>query len=121
MCFCSNYAVDFVGNKLVNVQKGPITITSAAQITISNTTFVNVLCEKGDTMAFAWETPGSLVFLANVANVTFSGNEIVNNEGCQYPNGNYAHPVSMVNATGIEGLQTPSLASLLQKDGTTTP
>jgi hypothetical protein len=45
----SNYAVDFVGNKIVNTQTGPFTVTSAAQVTIANTTFVNVLCVNNDT------------------------------------------------------------------------
>ena len=45
----SNYAVDFVGNKIVNSQTGPFTVTSAAQVTIANTTFVNVLCTTNNT------------------------------------------------------------------------
>ena len=113
---CSDYAVDFVGNKIVNVHTAPLTITSAAQITVVNTTFVNDLCVSGGVSPFSWATPGALVFLANVNNVSLSGNQIVNNENCHQPSGNYAHPVSMVNATNITGLEAPSLASLLQLD-----
>ncbi len=116
MCSCSNYAVDFVGNKIVNVQSAPLTITSSAQVTVMNTTFMNALCVSGVPSPFEWATPSALVFLANVNNVSFSGNQVVNNANCHQPNGNYAHPVSMVNATNVIGLEAPSLASLLQQD-----
>ena len=116
MCSCSNYAVDFVGNKIVNVQSSPLTITSSAQVTVTNTSFVNDLCVDGASGPFTWTVPSALVFLANVENVSFSGNQVVNNENCRQPNGNYAHPVSMVNATNITGLGVPGLASLLQQD-----
>ena len=114
-CACSNYAVDFVGNKIVNVQTAPLTITSSAQVTVTNTSFVNAMCVSGAASPFEWATPGALVFMANVNNVSFSGNHIVNNENCRQPSGNYAHPVSMVNATNITGLEAPTLASLLQQ------
>lgn len=109
--------MDFVGNKIVNVHTAPLTITSAVQVTVTNTSFVNVLCVSGATSPFEWATPGALVFMANVDNVSFSGNQIVNNENCRQPSGNYVHPVSMVNATNINGLEAPTLASLLQRDG----
>ncbi len=109
--------MDLVGNKIVNVHTAPLTITSSAQITVTNTSFVNAMCVSGATPPFVWATPGALVFLANVNNVSFSGNQIVNNENCRQPSGNYMHPVSMVNATNITGLEAPTLASLLQQDG----
>ena len=105
--FCSNYAVDFVGNTIANVHSLPFVITSSAQVQVHNTTFVNVLC--GDDWSgpgyLPWATPDSLVFLANVGDIIFSDNSIANTADCQNPRGNYAHPVSMVNATGVIGVQ----------------
>ena len=109
--------MDLVGNKIVNVNSAPLTITSAAQVTVVNTSFVNVLCVRGAQSPFPWATPGALVFMANVNNVSFSGDHIVNDQNCYQPSGNYAHPVSMVNATNVTGLegQAPTIASLLQE------
>ena len=101
----NNYNIRFVDNTVVNVQKSPFTVTSSADILIANTTFVNVLCANNNTEFFEWATPGSLIFLANVKGIRFSGNKIINDEHCKHPSGNYAEPVSMVNATGIQGLQ----------------
>lgn len=111
--------MDFVGNTIVNVQSSPFTVTSSAQVSIVNTTFVNVLCAGGKTEFFDWASPGSIIFLANVADVTFSGNAVHNNDKCRIPSGNYSQPVSMVNATNIQGLQPQPqapTATLLQKD-----
>ena len=117
LCPCSNYAVDFVGNTIVNVQQSPFTVTSSAQVAIHNTTFVNVLCQGSNTEFFSWASPGSIIFLANVYDVTISGSEIHNDERCSSPHGNYAQPVSMVNATNVRGValpEQPSAAAFLQ-------
>lgn len=118
LCPCSNYAVDFVGNTIVNVQQSPFTVTSSAQVAIHNTTFVNVLCQGSNTEFFSWASPGSIIFLANVDDVTISGSEIHNDERCSSPHGNYAQPVSMVNATNVRGValpEQPSAATVLQE------
>ena len=97
--------MDFVGNTIANVQSSPFVITSSAQVRVHNTTFVNVLCGEDLVPKYSWITPDSLVFLANVGDITFSDNSIANNADCHNPQGNYAHPVSMVNATGVVGVQ----------------
>jgi len=118
MCMCSNYAVDFVGNTIVNVQQSPFTVTSAAQVTIQNTTFINVLCHDKDVQAFTWAAPGSLIAMANVENVSISGTHIHTNRLCKSPSGDHARPVFMVNATNVQGvlpIGSPA-PSLLQED-----
>ena len=102
--YTNNYNVHIVGNTIVNSIHTPLTITSAAQIIVANNTFANVLCAGDDTASFPWETPNSIVTLANVEYVTFSGNAVTINSDCLAPVGNYTQPVSMVNATGIYGL-----------------
>ena len=120
LCPCSNYAVDFIGNTIVNTQRSPFVVTSSAQISIQNTTFVNVLCHSNTTTAlgFYWQEPGSVIFLANVDDITFSGNHVVTDQGCPHPFGNYEHPVSMYNASNIHGLhpQAQPIASFLARD-----
>ena len=118
LCLCSNYAVDFVGNIIVDVQQSPFTVTSSAQVAIRNTTFVNVLCQGSNTEFFSWASPGSIISLANVDDVTISGSKIHNNERCSSPQGNYAQPVSMVNATNVRGVglsKQPSAATFLKE------
>ena len=65
---------------------------------------MNVLCKDNDTAIFKWQTPRSIIFLANVHHVAFSGNAVQMGAGCANPSGNYAMPVSMVNAINIKGL-----------------
>ena len=113
LCCCSNYAVDFVRNTVVNAHQSPLIVTSAAQVTLQNTTFVNVLCYDNDTQHFDWSAPGSVVALANVVNVSISGTQIYNNELCQSPSANYDLPLSMVNATNVQGVHPA--ASILEK------
>lgn len=117
-CWCSNYGVDFLRNTIVNVRQSPFVVTSAAQITIQDTSFVNVLCHGNDTQYFQWAPPGSLVALVNVDGVSVKGTRIHNNEQCLSPSGNYAQPVSVVNATHTQGMQPPDSASatILQGD-----
>lgn len=71
--------------------------------------------------AFDWATPGSLIMMANVDDVAFWGNEVVNTAACVNPQGNYKDPVSMVNSTNVQGLAPPAssqaaTATLLQRD-----
>ena len=53
--------------------------------------------------------------VANVKDVTFSGNTVIKDERCKHPYGNNNRPVAMVNATNVNGLvpRTP-VDSLLQ-------
>ena len=117
-CWCSNYKVDFLRNTIANVRQSPFVVTSAAQVTIHDTSFVNVLCHGNDTQYFKWAPPGSLIALANVDNVTVKGTRIRNNEQCPTPSGNYAQPVSMVNATHVQDLPPAdsAAATVLQGD-----
>ncbi len=73
------------------------------------------------TQAFDWATPGSLIMLANVEDVLFWGNNVVNTAACVNPQGSYMDPVSMVNSTNVQGLATPAplqpaASALLQLD-----
>ncbi len=117
-CRCSNYKVDFLRNTIANVCQSPFVVTSAAQVTIQDTSFVNVLCHGNDTQYFKWAPPGSLIALANVDNVSVKGTRIRNNEQCPTPSGNYAQPVSMVNATHVQGMPSAdsAAATVLQGD-----
>ena len=110
--------MDFLRNTIANVQQSPFVVTSAARVTIQDTTFVNVLCHGNDTQYFKWAPPGSLVALANVDDVSVKGTRIRNNEQCLSPSGNYAQPVSTVNATHVQGLlpTDSAAATVLQGD-----
>ena len=100
-------------NTVVNVHQSPLTVTSAAQITIQNTTFVTVLCHDTQSQHFDCSAPGSVVALANVVNVSVEGTQIYNNKLCLNPSANYALPLSMVNATNVRGVHPA--ASVVQK------
>ena len=120
-CGCSNYAVDFLRNTIANVQQSPLVVTSAARIAIQNTTFINVLCHGNDTQYFKWAAPGSLVALADVDDVSITGTRIYNNALCPSPSGNYAQPVSTINATHVRYVRPAdsAAATILQGDDLT--
>ena len=106
-------------NTIANVRQSPFVVTSAAQVTIQDTSFVNVLCHGNDTRYFSWAAAGSLIALANTDNVSIKGTQIYNNELCLSPSGNYAQPVSMVNATHVQQGMPPAdsaAASVLRGD-----
>lgn len=121
--YTNNYNVDFVNNTIANTGSMPFLLTSAAQISIFNTTFVNVLCTQKDTVVYPdWQTRGAIIMVANVEDVTFSGNSILKDARCKTPYGNYSQPVTLVNATNVHGLTTRSplstipITSMLQRD-----
>lgn len=65
----------------------------------------------------SWQTPGAIVMVANVKDITFSGNSVIRDDRCKFPRGNYEHPVAMVNATAVSGLVPyKGVDSLLQSD-----
>ncbi len=118
--YTNNYNVDFVNNTIANCATTPFLLTSSAGITIINTTFVNVLCTEKDTRTAwfgDWQVDGAIMMVANVRDITFSGNQVVKDGRCKNPYGNYDHPVAMVNATAVNGLvpRAPT-DSLLQAD-----
>ena len=90
--------MDFLRNTIVNVRQSPFVVTSAAQVTLKDTSFINVLCHGNDTQYFTWAPAGSLVALANVDGVSIEGTQIHNNELCPSPSGDYAQPVSEVSS-----------------------
>ncbi len=47
--YTNNYNVDFVNNTLVNCGITPLFLTSAAGVSVINTTFINVLCTQNST------------------------------------------------------------------------
>ena len=54
--FTNNYNVRFVNNTIANAASTPFLLTSAANVTVANTTFLNVLCRDDDDMpAFDWQ------------------------------------------------------------------
>lgn len=65
-------------------------------------------------MVLVSQVNGALLEVANVRDVTFSGNSIVVDSRCKTPYGNYNHPIAMVNATNVHGLVP--VDSLLQTD-----
>ena len=102
----------------MNVRQSPFVVTSAAQVTLKDTSFINVLCHGNDTQYFTWAPAGSLVALANVDGVSIEGTQIHNNELCPSPSGDYAQPVSEVNATHVQGMlpADSAAATVLQGD-----
>lgn len=115
--YTNNYNVDFINNTVANCATSPFLLTSAAGITVTNTTFVNVLCTQKDMRNYDWEVNGSIVMVANVKGVTFSGNSVITDARCKHPYGNYDHPVVLINATNVNGLVAKtSVDSLLQAD-----
>jgi hypothetical protein len=117
--YTNNYNVDFINNTVANCATSPFLLTSAAGITVTNTTFVNVLCTQKDMRNYDWEVNGTIVMVANVKGVTFSGNSVIKDARCKHPYGNYDHPVVLINATNVNGLVAKtSVDSLLQADST---
>ena len=94
-------------------------MTSAAGISIINTTFVNVLCSNVTIEhCNSWQVDKALIMLANVRDVSFSGNSVNVNGRCRYPSGKYDSPVAIVNASEIYGLEAPpEVHTLLQTEG----
>ena len=115
--YTNNFNVDFINNRIQNCGLTPFLMTSSAQVRVINTSFVNVLCFDEDTTNYNWQVKGSLIFLANVDNITFSGNTATTNSGCRHMYGNYNQPVALVNATNIHGLTAaPKVDALLLRD-----
>ena len=117
--YTNNYNVDFINNTVANCATSPFILTSAAGITVINTTFVNVLCTEKDTRNEEWQVNGTIAMVANVKDITFSGNSVVKDARCKHPYGNYDHPVVMINATNVNGLVPKApVDSLLQVETT---
>ncbi len=58
--YTNNYNVDFINNTIANCATTPFLLTSAAGITVTNTTFVNVLCTQSNTRNFGdWQVRGT--------------------------------------------------------------
>lgn len=103
--FINNWNVSFVNNTIANCATTPMLLTSAASVSVVNTTFLDVLCTQEETTNFGpWQVPGALLMIANADNVTLSGNRVIRSARCAHAYGNYSHPVALVNATNIRGL-----------------
>jgi hypothetical protein len=103
--FINNWNVAFVNNTLANCATTPMLLTSAANVSVVNTTFLDVLCTQEETTNFGpWQVPGALLMIANAENVTLSGNRAIRDARCVHAYGNYSQPVALVNATNVLGL-----------------
>ena len=104
--FTNNWNVSFVNNTLANCATTPMLLTSAANVSVVNTTFVDVLCSQATTTDFdpGWQAAGALLMLANIDGVTLSGNRVVQDAQCAHAYGSYSRPVALVNATDVRGV-----------------
>lgn len=117
--YTNNYNVDFVNNTIANCASNPFVLTSAAGVSVINTSFVNVLCSSMDVgQCNSWEVKGAIAMVANVQDISFAGNNVVIDANCKLPQGSYDHPVALVNATNVTGLSNQSsISSRLQTEG----
>lgn len=96
-----------VNNTIANSVTTPFLLTSAANVSVLDTTFTNVLCrgDGEDVPVFDWQVKDALMMIANVEGVTLAGNRARKDARCAHAWGNYEHPVALVNATDVSGLR----------------
>ena len=84
--YANNYNVDFVNNTIANSDTTHFMLTSAARATVTNKTFLNVLCTTKNSQIFGeWVVAGALAMVVNVQDATFSANSAVNDAHCKAP------------------------------------